>query len=231
MVDLFKMEAEASPSQELAASCEAELRSLQIREYFENLFTLSSVDERRKLINMFDRTLQLLKGYFAAFPEEKLRSKNQHVAYVEFASLQRLLSAYPSFVNDTDMMRLWVRMFSCLPIVRQSMTENGHTSGIFGGVQTWKHKLRGVMPWTDKFGDVIASINLRLIAAAKFACIMQGTNNELELLLLNARFELIMQEGPTKTLLDRIVEGFMQYAAKEHAAQMPVAGNKNFPGA
>ena len=218
-------------STDLAAQFAEELRSLRIREDIENLFTRSSVDERKNLINMFARTLQLLDEYFAAFPEEKLRSKNQHVAYVEFASLQRLLIAYPSFVNDTDMMRLWVRMFSCLPIVRQSMTENGHISGIFGGVLTWKHKLRGVMPWTNKFGDVIASMNLRLIASAKFACIMPGKNDAVELLILNARFDLIMEEGPTKTLLDRIVEGFMQYAAKEHGSQMPPAGTKSCPGA
>ena len=218
-------------STDLAAQFAKELRSLRIREDFENFFTLSSVDERKIQIIMFARTLQLLVEYFAAFPEEKLRTKHQHVAYTEFASLQRLLVAYPSFVNDTDMMHLWVRMFSCLPIVQQSMTENGHISGIFGGVLTWKHKLRRRMPWTDKFGDVITSINHHLKAAAKFACIVPGKNDELELLLLNARFELIMQEGPTKTLLDRIVEGFMQYAAKEHAAQMPPAGTKSCPGA
>jgi hypothetical protein len=155
----------------------------------------------------------------------------KHAAYTEFASLQRLLIAYPSFVNDTDMMRFWVRMFSCLPIVRQSMTENGHISGIFGGVLTWKHKLRRVMPWTDKFGDVISSINLHLMASAKFACILPGKNDAVDLLLLNARFELIMQEGPTKTLHDRIVEGFMKNAAKEHRSQMPPPGTKSCPSA
>jgi len=216
-------------STDLAAQFAEALRSLRIREIFENLFTLSSIDDRQSLINMFVRTNQLLAEYFAAFPEEKLRTEHQHAVYCELTSLQLLLIAYPSFVNDTDMMRLWVRMFSCLPIVRQSMTENGHTSGVFGGVQTWIHKLRGVMPWTDKFGDVIASMNLRLIASAKFACIVTGKNSEVELLLLNARFELIMQDGPTKTLLDRIVEGFMLNAAKERA--MPPAGTKSCPGA
>lgn len=218
-------------STDLAAQFAKELRSLRIREDFENFFTLSSVDERKIQIIMFARTLQLLVEYFAAFPEEKLRTKHQHVAYTEFASLQRLLVAYPSFVNDTDMMHLWVRMFSCLPIVQQSMTENGHISGIFGGVLTWKHKLRRRMPWNDKFDNVIASINLHLKASAKFAGIIPGNNNAVDRLILNARFELIMQDGPTKTLLDRIVEGFMQDAAKEHVSQMPSAGTKSCPGA
>lgn len=218
-------------SQELATSCEAELRSLRIRENIENLFTRSSVGERKDLVNMFVRTLQLLAEYLSDFPEEKFRTKHQHAVYCEFTSLNLILIAYPSFVNDTDMMRLWVRMFSCLPIVRQSMTENGHISGIFGGVLTWKHKLRRVMPWTDKFGDVISSINLHLMASAKFACILPGKNDAVDLLLLNARFELIMQEGPTKTLHDRIVEGFMKNAAKEHVSQMPSAGTKSCPGA
>jgi hypothetical protein len=181
------------------------------------------------VINMFARTLQLLAKYFAAFPEEKIRTERQNAVYIEFASLQRLLIAYTSFVNDTDMMRLWVRMYSCLPIVRQSMTENGHTSGVFGGIQRPHHKLRRKMPWTDKFGDVISSINLRLIASAKFARIIPGSNDAVELLLLNARFELIMQQGPTKTLLDRIIEGVMLNVAKELA--MPPAGTKSCPGA
>ena len=218
-------------STDLAAQFAEALRSLRIPEHFENLFTLSSDYERKQLGNMFFRTLQLLREYLQAFPEEKLRSKNQHVAYVEFASLQRILISYPLFVNDTDMMRLWVRMFSCLPIVRQSMTENGHMSGIFGGAQTFLQKIRGRMPWSDKFGDVIASINLNLKAAAKFACMPPGTSSAVDILILDARFELIMQDGPTKTLLDRIIEAFAQYAAKEHLSQLPPAGTKTCPSA
>jgi len=227
MVDLFKMT--TSPSQELATRYTGALLSLEIPVDFENLFTLSPVDLRKNLGIMFTEILQHLAEYLPNFPKKELRIQHQQLVYAELATLNLILIAYPSFVNDTDMMRLWVRMFSCLPIVRQSMTENGHTSGVFGGVQTWIHKLRGRMPWTDKFGDVISSINLRLIAAAKFACIIPGINDAVDLLLLNARFELIMQEGPTKTLLDRIVEGFMLNAAKERA--MPPAGTKSCPGA
>ncbi len=218
-------------SAELAAQFAQDLRSLQIRERFENLFTLSSVDERNKLSIMFARTLNLLTEYLSAFPEEKLRSKYQNAVYIEFASLQRLLIAYPSFVNDTEMMRFWVCMFSCLPIVRRSMTENGHVSGIFGGVLTWQHKFRKTIPWQNQFLAVISSINLHLIAAAKFSCIVPGVNTSVEMLILNIRFELIMQEGPTKTLLDRIVDVFAQYAAKEHKSQLPSAGTKSCPTA
>lgn len=218
-------------SAELAAQFAQVLEFLRVPEHFENLFTLSSVDERKQLSIMFARTLHLLAEYLLAFPEEKLRSKHQNVVYIEFASLQQLLIAYPSFINDTDMMRLWVRMFSCLPIVLQSMTENSHVSGIFGGVLTWQHKFRKTMPWTDKFGDVISSINLHLIAAAKFACIIPGVNTSVEMLILNVRFELIMQDGPTKTLLDRIVDLFAQYAAKEHKSQLSSAGTTSCPGA
>ena len=226
-MNLFKM----TTSAELAAQLAQVLESLQIRENFENIYTLSSVYERNKLSIMFSRTFHLLTEYLSAFPEEKLRSKHQNAVYIEFASLQRLLIAYPSFVNDTDMMRFWVRMFSCLPIVRQSMTENGHTLGVFGGVQTWKHKFRKTMPWQNQFVAVISSINLRIIASAKFACILPGLNTSVEMLILNARFELIMQDGPTKTLLDRIVDVFAQYAAKEHKSQLPSAGTKSCPGA
>jgi hypothetical protein len=111
------------------------------------------------------------------------------------------------------------------------MTENGHTLGVFGGVQTWQHKFRKTMPWQNQFDAVISSINLRIIASAKFACIVPGVNTSVELLILNARFELIMQDGPTKTLLDRIVDVFAQYAAKEHKSQLPSAGTKSCPGA
>ena len=208
---------------------------------FVNLFTthhppwVTYEAQLKYLFCFFKTTSKKLQEYIPNFPHPHQRNKIQTLLYMEFAALDNLFSLYQSCQKDSALMMQWVRAFSALPIVSFAMSNAGIKKGIYGGMQTFYQNMRGIMSWNNsghiKFTLVISSLNILIQNSAKYAGIKKSTNQEVDDIILEARLANLMDDTPTKSLVDQIVEAFMNEMAIELLSKLVPAGIKACPGA
>lgn len=187
------------------------------------------------LTDTFKRTLQVLSGYLKFVLALERMTDEQYSFYREIMVLKNTIDLYESCKTDSAKMLQWVRGFSALWIVSVAMSENGIKSGVFGGDEGVLHF--GRPSWSgdaNKYGNVLASMNLLIQKMAKWAGVQQGKDQGLEDLLFQARLDNLREDSVKLTVIDRLVQAFADEAVREilkKVREMPPAGSKNSPGA
>jgi hypothetical protein len=185
---------------------------------------------------MFTRTTEILAGLLEAISNLETFTERQHALYREIMVLKNAIDLYQSCKHDPAKMLQWVRGFSALWIVSVAMSENGIKSGVFGGHEGVFHFRRPA--WSgdsNKYGNVLSSMNLLMKKMAKWAGVQQGKNqevdDEVDDLILDAPLANL-QEDPIKLRgIDRLVQAFADEAAGNIHAKLAPAGTKTCPGA
>jgi hypothetical protein len=181
---------------------------------------------------MFIRTLQILNGYLETIWKKCTLNEKEYTFYREIMVLKNTIDLYESCKRDPAKMLQWVRGFSALWIVSMAMSENGIKLGVFGGHEGVFHFGRPL--WSgdsNKYGNVLASMNLLIQKMAKWAGVQPGKNQEVEDLLFQARLDNLREDPLKLTGIDRLVQAFADEAASKFLAKMPAAGTKQLPGA
>jgi hypothetical protein len=185
-----------------------------------------------KLTLMFTRTKEVLSGFLKSIYALESLTDKQHTLYCEIMVFKNTIDLYNSCKEDPAKMLQWVRGFSALWIVSWAMSENGIKSGVFGGNEGFFHFGRPSWPeGSNKYGNVLSSMNLLIQKMAKWAGVEKGKNQEVEDLLFQARLANLREDPLKLTGIDRLVQSFADEAARNFLAKLPVAGNKNCPGA
>jgi len=181
---------------------------------------------------MFTRTIQILDGFLKTISELETLTEQQHAAYREIMVLKNAIDLYESCLHDSAKMLQWVRGFSALWIVSEAMSQNGIKSGVFGGDEGVFHF--GRPSWSDdsnKYVNVLSSMNLLIQKMAKWAGIQEGKNQKVEDLLFQARLDNLREDPLKLAAIDRLVQAFADEAARNFLAKLPAAGTKQCPGA
>jgi hypothetical protein len=187
---------------------------------------LTKLDLKKTL--MFDRTIQFLNNLLKTISALESLTVEQRALYRELMVLKNTIDLYKSCNEDPAKMLQWVRGFSTLWIVSQAMSENDIKSGVFGGHEGVFHF--GRPAWSgesNKFGNVLSSMNLLIQKMAKWAGVQQGKNEEVEDFIFEARLENLRDDSQKLTGIDRLVQAFADNATREILAKLPPAGSKN----
>jgi hypothetical protein len=185
-----------------------------------------------KLTLMFTRTKKVLRGFLRTIYALESLTDKQHVLYHELMVFFNTIDLYESCKEDPAKMLKWVRGFSALWIVSQAMSENGIKSGVFGGNEGFFHF--GRPAWSgesNKYGNVLSSMNLLIKKMAFWAGVESGKNDEVEDLLFEARLANLREDPLKLTGIERLVQAFADEAARNFLAKLPAAGTKLCPGA
>jgi hypothetical protein len=185
-----------------------------------------------KMTHMFTRTIQILAGLLETILHLETLTEQQHAAYREIMVLKNAIDLYESCKHDPAKMLQWVRGFSALWIVSEAMSQNGIKSGVFGGDEGVLHF--GRPSWSgdsNKYGNVLSSMNLLIQKMAKWAGFQQGKNQEVEDLLFQARLDNLREDPLKLTAIDRLVQAFADDANRKFLDALPAAGTKQCPGA
>ena len=181
---------------------------------------------------IFSRSIQILNGFLETISKLEDLTDEQYAFYRELMVLKNTIDLYKSCKNDSAKMLQWVRGFSALWIVSQAMSENGIKSGFFGGHEGVFHFGRSA--WSvdsNKFGNVLASMNLLIKKMANWAGVQQDKNQEVDDLLFQARLDNLREDSPKLTGIDRLVQAFADEAARNFLAKLPKVGTKQCRGA
>lgn len=181
---------------------------------------------------IFSRSIQILNEFLETISKLETLTGEQYAFYREIMVLKNTIDLYESCKNDSAKMLQWVRGFSALWIVYQAMSENGIKSGFFGGHEGVFHF--GRPAWSvdsNKFGNVLVSMNLLIQKMANWAGVRQGTNQEVDDFLFQARLDNLREDTPKLTGIDRLVQAFADEASRNFLAKLPKACTKQCRGA
>jgi hypothetical protein len=106
-----------------------------------------------------------------------------------------------------------------------AMSENGIKSGVFGGHEGGFHF--GRPAWTDgsnKYGNVLASMNILVKKMAKWADVQQDKNQDVEDLTLKLRLENLREDPLKPTGYELLVKAVMDEAVRNFLATLLPAG-------
>jgi hypothetical protein len=185
-----------------------------------------------EMTTMFIRTTNFLAGLLETILNLDTLTERQHAAYREIMVLKNAIDLYESCKHDPAKMLQWVRGFSELWIVSVAMSQNGIKSGVFGGDEGVFHF--GRPAWfgdSNKYGNVLSSMNLLIQKMAKWADVQEGKNQEVDDLLFQARLDNLREDPLKLTVIERLVITFADEAARNFLAKLPAAGTKQCSGA
>jgi hypothetical protein len=183
-----------------------------------------------EMTTMFTRTKEVLGGFLKSIYALESLTDKQHTFYCELMLLKNTIDLYESCKEDPAKMLQWVRSFSALWIVSQAMSENGIKSGVFGGHEGFFHFGRPSWPeGSNKYGNVLASMNLLIQRMAKWAGVEKYKNDEVDDLLFQARLDNLREDPLKLTGIDRLVQAFADEAARNFLAKLLKAGTEQLP--
>ena len=189
---------------------------------FNKLTNPDFVHEAKFWKTVFTRTLQLLDGFLQSCASLESINEKQHAFYKEIMLLKNVITLYDSCYSDPAKMLQWVRGFSALWIVSQTMSENGIKSGVFGGNEGFFHF--GRPTWNEssnKYDNVLASMNLLIQQMAKWAGVQPGKNEEVDDLILDARLANLQEDSLKLKGIDRLVQAFAYDFARNFLEKLP----------
>lgn len=190
-----------------------------------------------KMTPMFTRTTQVLAGLLETILHLETLTDRQHALYREIMVLKNTIVLYEFCKNDSAKMLQWVRGFSELWIVSVAMSKNGIKSGVFGGHEGVFHF--GRPSWSgdsNKFGNVLSSMNLLIQKMAKWAGVgvqsdkSQEVIEQVDNLVFEERLANLKGDPLKLTAIERLVQAFADDAARKILAKLenlPPAGSKN----
>ena len=231
----------AAAAQMAKAFSPSEQQLIELQEYADFCGIQGIICNRltRNELNMtilFNRTIKILNGLLQTISKLETLTPKQHALYRELMVLKNTIDLYESCKQDPARCFQWVRGFSALWIVSQALSENRSKSGIFGGHEGQFHfgKFIGRPAWSgdaNMFGNVLSSINQEISRMAKWAGVQAGKNQAVEDLLFEARLANLREDPNKLSAIDRLVQAFMDDAARQILAKLPSAGMKQCPGA
>jgi hypothetical protein len=216
------MTSSAAAAAQLAKALSPSEQQLSVLKEYADLCDIQAVVVNRltkldlKKTRMFDRTIQFLNNLLKSIYAMESLTVEQRALYRELMVLKNTIDLYGSCG------------FSALWIVSQAMSENDIKSGVFGGHEGVFHF--GRPAWSgesNKFGNVLSSMNQEIQKMAKWAGVQQGKNEEVEDFIFEARLENLRDDSQKLTGIDRLVQAFADNAAREILAKLPPAGSKN----